>query len=376
MKKLLLIFFLAPALLPCSFKPRQVVIGIALTSSNHPSVELAVKEINESGGIRGVPVKLMGLDWKVATDFDAGEIIEWANRFAQTKDLVAVIGHSDSASTLSAAAIYNQQRIPQIVTIATNPAITNIGSWTYRLCLSDATQGVALARYAVEDWGKKSVAIFYVNDAYGRGLAEVFEAELQKLGATILTSLMHRNALQDDDKAMIRASLGNLKERGSPDLFVLFQRIGAANWTINAIREAGFQSDILGGDSVARPGLTQPNARSNGDLRVSQFYLPSSEDPLAMTFFNSLREYSGLDPDSGQAFAYDAVYLVRDAVLKFGFSRGAIKDYIDYLIKENTVVHGAGGSYRIGSDHDARRTMYIVEAGNGQNRELKAISNN
>src|SRR5712692_9131528 len=87
------------------------------------------------------------------------------------------------------------------------------------------------------------------------------------------------------------------------------------------------------------------NPRSNGEVRVSQFYLPSSTDPLAMKFFNSFREYTGSAPDSGQAFAYDAVYLVRDAIVKFGFSRGAIKDYIDYLInliKEKTLVNGVG----------------------------------
>jgi branched-chain amino acid transport system substrate-binding protein len=373
MKRLLLLALSAPLLITCNHEPRFVVIGIALTKAYHPSVELAAKEINESGGIRGVPVKLIGLDWEGGSYFDADNIISWANRFAQTKDLVAVIGHSDSASTLSAAAIYNQQRVPQIVTIATNPAITNIGDWTYRLCLSDATQGVALARYAVEDWGKKSVSMFYVNDAYGRGLAEVFEGELRRLGATVLSTRMHRNLLQAEDKEMIRASLVNQKATETPDLFVLFQRIPAANWTIKAIREAGFDSDILGGDSLAAAGLIQPDAMKNGEIRVSQFYSPSPDDPFAMKFVSSFRERIGSNPDYGGAFAYDAVYLVRDAIVKFGFSRKAIKDYMDYLIKEDIVVHGAGGSYRLGWDHDARRTMYIVDAGNGQNRELKVL---
>lgn len=376
MKKLLFVFVLALVLAPlcCDSKPESVVIGIALTSSNHSAVELAVKEINESGGIDGVPVKLMGLDWKVVADFDAADIIKWANSFARTKNLVAVIGHSDSASTLSAAAIYNQQRVPQIVTIATNPAITNIGSWTYRLCLSDATQGVALAQYAVRDWSKKSVSIFYVNDAYGSGLAGVFETELRRLGATVLSSRMHRNVVQADDKEMIRASLDSLRAGASPDLFVLFQRWEAANWTINAIREAGFHADILGGDSLGRPGLTQTGREPKEEMRVSQFYLPSPDDSTAMTFASSFREYTGSYPDYGQAFAYDAVYLVRDALVKSGFSREGVKNYLDHLIKEKVVVNGVGGPYVFGPDHDARRTMYIVEAGKSPRPPLKVLS--
>lgn len=376
MKNLLSVPLLVALLMPscCNSKPRSVVIGIALTSSNHPAVELAAKEINESGGIAGVPVELMGLDWKVTSDFDAADIIKWANAFARTENLVAVIGHSDSASTLSAAAIYNQQKVPQIVTIATNPEITNIGSWTYRLCLSDSTQGVALAQYAVTDWGKKSFAIFYVNDAYGRGLAGVFEKELRRLGGTVLSSRMHRNTLQPDDKEMIRQSLHVLRAGSGPDLFVLFQRLDAANWTMKAILEAGFHADILGGDNLGRPGLIRPDGNLREKLRVSQFYFPSPDDGRAMMFANSYQEYTGSYPDYGDAFAYDAVYLVRDALLKSGVSREGVKSYLDDLINQKTVVNGVGGAYALGPDHDARRTMYIVEAGASPGPPLKALT--
>src|SRR5215831_17384962 len=193
MRRLLLLLVLVSILAPaaCRNHPARVAIGIALTSDNHPAVELAAKEINDRGGINGVPIALLGLDWRVVTDFKSEDIIKWSTEFAETRDLVAVIGHSDSASTLSAAAFYNQQRVPQIVTIATNPAITNIGDWTYRLCLSDATQGVEMADYAVKDWGKKNICVFYVNDAYGKGVSEVFEGEVRKLGARIVASRPH-----------------------------------------------------------------------------------------------------------------------------------------------------------------------------------------
>lgn len=375
MRKLTSILSLAVILLAlsCSSPPRRVVIGIALTSSNHSAVQLAVKEINEGGGIAGIPVELVGLDWKVASDFEAKDIIERANGFAQMKDLVAVIGHSDSASTLSAAAVYNRQRIPQIVTIATNPAITNIGDWTYRMCLSDSIQGVALARYAVKEWGKKKICVFYVNDAYGKGLVQVFETELRRLGGSILSSRMCRNVLSDDDKEMVNASLTHLK-KGGPDLFVLFDRSAAADWTIKAIREAGFQTDILGGDNLGTPAFIRSNSEMKEGIRVSQFFSPSPEDDVPMRFVNSFREFTGSDPDYGQAFAYDAVYLLRDAVLKRGSSREGVKNYLDYLIREEVVTSGVGGPYVLGSDHDARRKMYIVEGRKGRFERVKVLS--
>jgi branched-chain amino acid transport system substrate-binding protein len=376
MRKLLTVLASVSILAPfsCHSRPGRVAIGIALTVDNHAAVELAAKEINDSGGIQGVPIVLLGLDWKVVTDFKSEDIIKWSTEFADTPDLVAVIGHSDSSSTLSAAAFYNQQRVPQLVTIATNPAITNIGNWTYRLCLSDAIQGVELADYAVRDWGKKSICVFYVNDAYGKGLSEVFQDEVRKLGARIVASRPHRNVLTDEDKQMIDATLANLKKSEAPDLVVLFQRMAAADWTISAIRQSGFHSDILGGDNLGQIRFLGMTPLNKDGIRVSEFYFPSTDDRAAMKFANSIRETTGLEADYGLAFAYDAVYLIRDAVAKYGFSRDAVKKYLDELIARRTVIDGAGGNYMLAPDHDARRTMYIVEARGGRYEQLKALT--
>ena len=376
MTKLLIIVALVSLLAPlsCRTRPGRVAIGIALTVDNHSAAELAAKEINDSGGIDGIPIELLGLDWKVVTDFKSEDIIKYSTEFAETRDLVAVIGHSDSASTLSAAAFYNQQRVPQLVTIATNPAITNIGNWTYRLCLSDAIQGVEMADYAVKDWGKKNICVFYVNDAYGKGVSEVFEGEVRKLGARIVASRPHRNVLTDEDKQMIDATLANLKESEAPDLFVLFQRMAAADWTIDSVRRTGFKSDILGGDNLGQIRFLGMTPENKDGIRVSEFYFPSTDDSKAMKFATSIRETAGVEADYGLAFAYDAVYLVRDAVVKYGFSRDAVKKYLDELIAGKTVINGAGGKFLLAPDHDARRTMYIVEARGGRYEQLKALT--
>jgi ABC-type branched-subunit amino acid transport system substrate-binding protein len=233
---------------------------------------------------------------------------------------------------------------------------------------------VELARYAVQDWGKKRVCVFYVNDAYGKGLAEIFQSEIVRLGATVVTSRMHRNVLSDDDKQMLSSSLAALKGAEPPDLFVLFQRLGAADWSISAIRQAGFHGDILGGDNLGQSIFMTTNPEIKEGIRVSEFYLPSPDSSVSVKFANSLRQMTGSDADYGQAFAYDAVYLVRDACAKYGFTRDAVKRYLDELISERAVQKGAGGDYLLAPDHDARRTMYIVEGHNGRYEQLKALT--
>jgi branched-chain amino acid transport system substrate-binding protein len=375
MKKLLMIVMLALLVLPsaCSRKPKRIVIGIALSASYHPSVVLAANEINASGGIGGVPIELLGLDWKVGGNFNAPDILKWASQFAEEKDLVAVIGHSDSSSTLSASAFYNQHQIPQIVTIATNPAITNIGVWTYRLCLSDAAQGPALADYAVKDWGKRRIAVFYVNDDYGRGLAQLFEQRVREQGGEIVSNVMNRNVMEDDDKQLIRSALASLKKNGEPDLVVLFLRTDAALFTMQAMRDAGLASSILGGDALGPPAFAKANSDLMESVRVSQFFMSQIDDARAAKFLKDYRKFAGHDADYGEAFAYDAVYLLRDAIVGGGPTRAGVKSYLDHIIRERTQQTGVAGTYMMGPDHDARRPLYIVGIHNGLQSLLKTL---
>jgi ABC-type branched-subunit amino acid transport system substrate-binding protein len=180
--------------------------------------------------------------------------------------------------------------------------------------------------------------------------------------------------LTGDDKEMIDATLENLKKSEAPDLFVLFQRMAAADWTIDAVRRAGFKSDILGGDNLGQIRFLGMTPENKEGIRVSEFYFPPTDDSVAMKFASSVRQTTGLEADYGLAFAYDAVYLVRDAVAKYGFSRDAVKKYLDELIAKRTVIRGAGGQYLLAPDHDARRTMYIVEARGGRYEQLKALT--
>ena len=375
MRRIIVLMILGVLFLPaaCSRKPQRIVFGVALSATYHSGVELAIKEINAGGGVGGVPIELMGMDWKVVDEFNATDILKRAGQFSTEKDLIAVIGHSDSASTLSAASFYNQNRIPQIVTIATNPAITNIGDWTYRLCLSDAAQGPALAEYAVKDWSKKRIAVFYVNDDYGRGLAQLFEKHVVKLGGEIIASVMHRNKLADDDRSFIEKTLKGFKQQGEPDLIVLFQRTAGAEWTLRAIQEAKVTSSILGGDSLGPLHFTQAKPELMEGVRVSQFFLPQSNDAHANAFVRNFNGATGKDPDYGHAFGYDAVYLLRDAALHGGLSREGVKSYLDRMIREKTQSAGVAGRYLLGADHDARRELYIVEAHDGAHRLLKTL---
>lgn len=360
----------------CRQEAETIRIAVALSPPTHLGAELAAREINAAGGVRGAEIALEGpgIGGTDPIPVSPPEILDLARGFATDPGIVAVVGHSDSRSTLSASALYNQHGLPQIVTIATHPAITNIGDWTYRLCISDAVQGPALARYAVGAWGKRRIAVVHVNDDYGRGLASRFAEEVRRLGGEVAGTVLHRQPMTDDDRATVRRELERLAGAPRPpDLVALFHRAEEASWTVAALREAGLGADVLGGDNLGRSVFLRTDPELKEGMRVSQFFLVGDERPGTRRFVRAYRELTGEPPDYGHAFAYDAVYLLRRAIEEGGATRAGIKSYLDRLIAHGTPVEGAAGRYALAPDHDARREIFIAEIENGVFRPIATL---
>jgi len=340
-----------------------VIVGVALTQDCYYGVQIALREINAAGGINGIPMEVVFRESDQSVSDNAEKEFEWAQRFAANDDLIAVIGHADSVGTLNGASLYNQAKIPHIVTISTSSAITNIGDWTYRLCLSDEEQGPALAEHAVKKWGKAKIAVIYANDDYGRGISQAFTRRVLELGAQIGPGILIRRVLTEEDKDFLRLRLERLKREEKPDLIAIFQNPEDSIWIINSIRQLGIQVDILGGDTLSMLHVTSEYTTVMEGVRFARFFYADKENLRSDTFMQDYRELAGVySGNTTAALAYDAIYLVRDAVLQGGLSRSGVKAYLDRLIREKIPFDGVSGSCLIGPDHDAKRPLYIVES--------------
>jgi len=359
----------------CRSRPDKVIVGVALTQDCHYGVQIALREINAAGGIDGIPMEVVLRERDQSEPDNAEKEFECAQRFAANNDLIAVIGHADSVGTINGASLYNQAKIPQIVTISTSSAITNIGDWTYRLCLSDEEQGPALAEHAVKNWGKSKIAVIYANDDYGRGISQAFTRRALELGAQIGPGILIRRVLTAEDKEFLRLRLERLQREEKPDLIALFQNPDDSLWIINTIRQLGMQVDILGGDTLSMLHVTSEYTTIMEGVRFARFFYANTEDVRSTTFMQDYRELAGVySGNTTAALAYDAIYLVRDAVLHGGLSRSGVKSYLDRLIREKIPFDGVAGSCLIGPDHDAKRQLYIVESNTHQPRLVETVT--
>ena len=102
--------------------------------------------------------------------------VDAAKRLVDVEKVNAIIGALSSGVTIPVAtSVSVPAGMLQISTASTSPEITGLkdNDWLFRTVPTDAVQGVALAQVAKEK-GVKSVSIIYVNNDYGKGLAEAF----------------------------------------------------------------------------------------------------------------------------------------------------------------------------------------------------------
>ena len=139
-------------------------------TSHKQGAQIAVDGLNAAGGVNGGQASfVLGDDLG-----DPKQAVLVAQQFIDDKAIVFVDGHMFSGATIAAGAKYETAGLPMISPSATNPDISTLGKFIWRICMTDAVQGKGLANYTVKDLGLKNVAIMYDDSDYGRGLAEAY----------------------------------------------------------------------------------------------------------------------------------------------------------------------------------------------------------
>ena len=154
------------------------------------SMKLAVKEINEAGGVLGNDVVLVSGDG--ATEPVKAQ--EEARRLIDIEKVSAIIGEAASGVTLPVAeSVTVPSEILQISPASTSPALTTVedNDFLFRTTISDAAQGVILGRLAHDILGFTSACTLYVNNAYGQGLSAQFSKSFEELGGTVTAQVSH-----------------------------------------------------------------------------------------------------------------------------------------------------------------------------------------
>jgi len=285
------------------------------------AAELAVKEINARGGLRGRPLALRIMD-------DSGRA-DVAIRVAQTlvddPEVVAVIGHLTSGTSLAAGRVYGAGRRPvaMISPSASSPDLSGVNPFVFRICPTDLSHGAQLARYARQTLGARRAGIIYIDDDYGRGLRLSFATEFRRLGGTIV---------EEDPSLPTTASLepylARMRQVGGTDVLMLATERGGAELALRDQAHLGLRWPTIGGDALTGIEAAGGGALAEG-VRLSSAYLPDRPGERNAVFVAAYaRAYEGQRPDHRGAGAYDIVQLLARVFTAAGTDRLAVRDYL------------------------------------------------
>lgn len=272
-------------------------------------VQLAAQEINAQGGVLGNELEIVVGDTQ--TTAQAG--IETAQRLVSVEGVAGIVGALSSGVTIPVAeSVTSQQQVVQISPASTSPVITDLedDDFLFRSVPSDAPQGVALSEL-VNEAGYSDLAILYINNDYGEGLAESFQTAFESSGGTISAS-----AAYEPGNASYR---GDLQQISGAEALV---HIGYPENGITILRQAleeGFFDEFVFTDGMKTPDIIEAIGAENLNGSFGSVPQAPTETQAYQNFTAAYEaEYEELPPLPYIDTAYDATYVLALAIQHAG----------------------------------------------------------
>lgn len=318
--------------------------------STRNGIQLAVDEINAAGGVNGRKIALTVEDDQGRTE-QAKTVVE---KLINQDKVVAVLGEVASSNTLAAAPVAQSAKIPMITPSSTNPRVTQVGDYIFRVCFLDDFQGSSIAKFAANDLKGKTAAILGdVNSDYSKGLTEFFEKEFTKLGGQVVAKEAYTQT-DPDFKAQL-TKIRNL----NPDVIYVPGYYGQVGIIVKQARELGMNMPMLGGDGWDSPELWSLGGEALRNTFITNHYSADDPNPVIQTFVKNYKaKYNNVAPDSLAALAYDSAKVLADAIKRAG---GTDSAKLREAINATKDFAGVTGLISINAERNAVKPAVVLE---------------
>jgi branched-chain amino acid transport system substrate-binding protein len=328
----------------------QATFGI----STDRAIRLAIKERNAKGGVKGRQIELITLD-------DAGKQSEAATavtRLINDHNVVAVLGEVASSLSLAGGPIAQKSSIPMISPSSTNPDVTDVGDYIFRVCFLDDFQGWVIAKFSFDKLKARKAAILYDQaQAYSSGLADYAEKAFKEMGGKVVTKQAYTGGNLE-----ISSQLQQIKG-ANPDVIFLPGYYSDAGTIIRKAREAGIKAVFVGGDGWDSEELPKIAGDAiNGNFHANH-YAPEEDRPEVKNFVDSYHKEYSSRADGLAALGYDAALVLFDAMERAPSLKGS--DLRDAIAATKNFT-GVTGTFSIDANRNAKKSAVIVEYKGGK----------
>jgi branched-chain amino acid transport system substrate-binding protein len=317
--------------------PEPVRIGIVLDREGTAGAELAMEQINATGGIRGRPLALRVMSAGSTTA--ARPAIVAAESLSNDAGIIAVVGHSNSSASLAASQIYNARGVVQIAPTSSAPLLSRAGRYTFRLVASDIHQARFLADVITSGGAHPRTAVFFVNDDYGHALEHELRARLSDRHV----SVVFESPYSEDDSIADAPAIARSMARVRPEVFVWLGRGPHLLQLIPALRQAMPSLRVLASDGIDNSAIESGADSTLAGVQYASFLELSIAGKALSDLSTHFHEKTGRQLAAEAALSYDAVMLLATAARDVGLGRSALRDYLASLGNRRSAFAGVTG---------------------------------
>ncbi len=321
--------------------------------STRHGIDLALEEVNAAGGIKGKQVRVVVEDDQGKPE-EAATVVQ---KLINQDGVIAVIGEVASSRTLAAAPICQAAGVPLITPASTNPKVTEVGDYVFRICFIDPDQGRVMAQFAHASLGARNVAILTdVKNDYSVGLARFFEERFRQMGGNIVAKESYTEGDID-----FKAQLTAIKAKSPEAIFVpgYYTEVGLIG---RQAKELGLAAPLLGGDGWDSPKLFEIAQGALEGMYYSNHYSVSDPGPVGERFMDAYRAKYNQEPDAFGVLGYDAANVLFDAMKRApSLEPAAIRD----AIAQTRSFEAVTGTISINASRNADKPMVVLRIQGG-----------
>lgn len=272
------------------------------------------------------------------------------NKLINADNVKIVIGDIMSSVMLAIAPIAELSKVVVLSPGASNPKLSTAGEYIFRNIASDDYDGNVMAHYIYNNLRFNNVAVIYVNNDYGLGVANVFSKEFTALGGEIVLKDNYSQGQRNFRTLAVRI------KNSSADCIYIIGNPQENGYLVKQLYEIGNKKPIVGNLSFENQEFINIAKGAFNNIKFSAPYFDlNSNDTTVVSFINRYKMKYKREPDVAAALGYDAFNIILEALQNDKYKTESLKKAL-YKIKN---YNGVTGKTSFDKNGDAKKSIFI-----------------
>lgn len=373
LKKLLKPLFIIWMMSSCISQNEPIKVGYAgeLTGKRSKigvdvrnGVQLAIEEINASGGINGRQLGLL-----IEDDKGDPETARQVDEKLVNEDVVAIIGHITSGQTAAVFEQMNDAKTVLLSATASSSQFSDKADYFFRVPHTTDAQGIALANYIYDTLNLNQVSGVYdvSNKAFSEVLWEAFVSKYEELGGKVIQAFTFNGSETDLELFTQEVMVTNPSA-----LLIISSDVDTALMAQYIRLQSGTQPVLISSSWASTKELLAKGGQAVEALSIVAVYDSDNPNPAFQEFVQKFTKRFDREPDFGAAYGYEAVQVLAEALKQTGGEAEGLPEALT-TIKEFPAIQG---NITLNEYGDVERDVYMMVVEDGQFKLVETISSN